>query len=116
MRTRTQFTGHASFAKARFEQGHGHFPSAWFGLRVSVIGTDFGSEQAVFKGATFTDMAFFRDAVLSGGVSFEAARGLADFDRSWGSVRQWPDGWTERPLGADERMPLLNTGPHPSPS
>ncbi|MEV6409580.1 hypothetical protein AB0M58_42875 [Streptomyces bobili] len=52
-------------------------------------------------------MVFFREAVLSGGVSFEAVRGLADFNRSWGSVRQWPGGWTERPLGADERMPLL---------
>ncbi|MFD3821885.1 pentapeptide repeat-containing protein [Streptomyces sp. NPDC058625] len=102
-----EFTGHVSFDKARFEQGHGHFLSAWFGLRVTFIGTDFGSEQAVFKGATFTGMVFFREAVLPGGVCFEAARGLADFNRSWGSVRQWPDGWTERPLGADERMPLL---------
>ncbi|MFB7507649.1 pentapeptide repeat-containing protein [Streptomyces broussonetiae] len=102
-----EFTGHASFDKAHFEQGRGHFLSAWFGLSVSFIGTGFGSEQAVFDGATFTGMVFFHEAVLPGGSSFEAVRGLADFNRSWGSVRQWPDGWTERPLEADEHMPLL---------
>ncbi|MFJ8555095.1 pentapeptide repeat-containing protein [Streptomyces sp. NPDC093676] len=102
-----EFIGHASFDNAHFEQGHGHFLSAWFGLTISFDGTDFGNEQAVFDGATFTGMVFFDEAVLAAGVSFEAARGLANFNPSWGSVRRWPRGWTERPLGADERMPLL---------
>ncbi|MEV7238856.1 hypothetical protein AB0N06_34590 [Streptomyces sp. NPDC051020] len=103
----SEFVGHTDFRGARFEEGSGHFMSAWFGLRAMFRGTDFGAKEAVFDGATFTGMTFFEGAVMGGGVSFEAARALADFNRNWGAIRQLPEGWTERALAADEVMPLL---------
>ncbi|MET8406354.1 pentapeptide repeat-containing protein [Streptomyces sp900116325] len=92
----SEFIRHANFRGARFEKGSGHFMSAWFGLRAMFLRTDFGDEKAVFDGATFTGMTFFEGAVMGGGVSFEAARALADFNRNWGAIRQLPEGWTER--------------------
>lgn len=103
----SEFIKHATFGGARFEGGSGHFMSAWFGLRAMFLGTDFGIEKAVFDGATFTGMTFFEGGVMSGGVSFEAARALTDFNRNWGAARQLPEGWAERALAADEIMPLL---------
>lgn len=102
-----EFVQHGHFHGARFEQGSAHFLGAWFGSRVVFLRTDFGDKPAVFDGATFAGMTFFDGAIMGGGVSFEAARALADFNRNWGSIRQWPEGWTERHLAADERMPLL---------
>ncbi|MFC4516317.1 pentapeptide repeat-containing protein [Streptomyces ehimensis] len=102
-----EFIQHGYFHGARFEKGNAHFLGAWFGSRIVFTRTDFGDEQAVFDGATFAGMTFFDGAVLGGGVSFEAARALAEFNRNWGSIRQWPEGWTERHLAAEERMPLL---------
>ncbi|MGW7290760.1 pentapeptide repeat-containing protein [Streptomyces xiamenensis] len=102
-----EFIEHANFGGARFEQGHAHFMSAWFGLRAMFVGTDFGNRKAVFDGATFTGMTFFDDVVIGGGISFEATRALAEFNTAWGAGRRLPEGWTERVLAADERMPLL---------
>ncbi|MFJ8074583.1 hypothetical protein ACIQ7Q_11785 [Streptomyces sp. NPDC096176] len=102
-----EFIQHGHFHGARFEQGSAHFLGAWFGSRVVFLRTDFGDKPAVFDGATFAGMTFFDGAIMGGGVSFEAARALAEFNRNWGSIRQWPEGWTERQLAADERMPLL---------
>lgn len=103
----SEFIKHVNFRGARFEEGSGHFMSAWFGLRAMFLGTDFGAKEAVFDGATFTGMTFFARAVMGGGASFEAARALTDFNRGWGAVRQLPEGWTERALASDEVMPLL---------
>ncbi|MEU8804772.1 hypothetical protein [Spirillospora sp. NPDC048819] len=55
-------------------------------------------------------MVFFEDPVFGdtkfgGGVTLDQARALADFNTNWGSERDWPAGWTERPLAADEQMP-----------
>ncbi|MFD8779202.1 pentapeptide repeat-containing protein [Streptomyces sp. NPDC059916] len=102
-----EFIQHGYFEGARFEGGSAHFLGAWFGSRVIFARTDFGDEPVVFDGATFTGMTFFHGAVLNGGVSFEAARALAEFNQNWGRVRQWPQEWTERHLTAEERMPLL---------
>ncbi|MFF7459681.1 pentapeptide repeat-containing protein [Kitasatospora sp. NPDC008115] len=104
----SEFIKHATFRDARFEAGSGHFMSAWFGLRTMFLGTDFGNEKAVFDGATFTGMTLFEGAVMGGGASFEAARALTDFNRNWGTIRELPEGWVERPLAADEVMPLLD--------
>ncbi|MFD0066952.1 hypothetical protein [Streptomyces sp. NPDC056690] len=83
-------------------KGSAHFLKAGFGSRVIFARADFGDEPVVFDGATFTGMTFFYGAVLNSGVSFEAARALAEFNQNWGSVRQWPQQWpqewTERHL------------------
>jgi hypothetical protein len=102
-----EFIRHGYFHGAQFEQSSAHFLGAWFGSRVVFSRTDFGDEPAVFNGATFAGMTFFDGAVLGRGVSFEAARALAEFERNWGGIRQWPGGWIERHLAAEERMPLL---------
>jgi hypothetical protein len=100
-----EFDGHVYFRGARFEGGSAHFYGAWFGLRAVFTDTDFGLEEANFMGATFCGMTFFRGADMRGGATFGAARALVDFDVNWGDQRQWPSGWTERPLLPDEQMP-----------
>lgn len=99
------FDRHANFSDARFEGGAGHFYGTWFGLRAIFVDTDFGQHQAFFEGATFSGMLFLRDAKLSGGATFHEARALADFNTNWGDTRQWPGGWSERPLAGDEVIP-----------
>lgn len=105
-----EFDGHVYFKNAQFEGSGGHFFGAWFGLRAVFSDADFGDSEANFYGATFAGMTFFDGARFGGGVSFEAARALADFNTSWGSERDWPPGWTERPLRPDEKMPRPKGG------
>ncbi|GAB2604200.1 hypothetical protein GCM10027168_41410 [Streptomyces capparidis] len=64
-----EFTDHAFFHDARFENGPGHFLGAWFGSRVVFSGADFGTHQARFDEATFTGMVFLDDVAFGGGVS-----------------------------------------------
>jgi hypothetical protein len=113
---RTRFIGGANFAHADFEQhvyfpgatfegGPGHFFGAWFGHRAIFVNADFGEHEANFRGATFAGMVFLADATFGGGITLDHARALTDFDTNWGSERQWPAGWIERPLADDEHMP-----------
>jgi hypothetical protein len=127
----TRFVGYTNFAyaeltefvyfhRARFEGGVGNFRGAWFGLRAVFSDADFGEHQAVFDWATFAGMVSLKDATLGGGVSLEGARALADFNTNWGSERQWPSGWRERPLAEHECMPRPRFGrwarvPQPAP-
>jgi hypothetical protein len=99
-----EFDGHVYFRDARFEGGSGHFYGAWFGYRAVFVDADFGDHEAVFEAATFAGMTFFRGARFGGGVSLRGARALAEFNTSWGSMRNWPRGWTERPLTPDEQI------------
>ncbi|MET8592871.1 hypothetical protein [Streptomyces sp. NPDC005078] len=100
-----EFMGFTDFRGARFENESGHFYGAWFGERAIFLKTEFGNAQAVFDGATFEGMVFLDDAELSGGVSFEGARALAEFNARHGQIRRWPIGWIDRPLTPDEQIP-----------
>jgi Pentapeptide repeats (9 copies) len=99
-----EFDGHAYFDNSRFEGGPGHFYGAWFGLRAVFSQADFGDKQAVFDGATFVGMTFFGEAKFKGGVSFGNARALVNFNTNWGSTRDWPPGWAERPISASKEI------------
>ncbi|WP_327421171.1 pentapeptide repeat-containing protein [Streptomyces sp. NBC_01230] len=105
-----ELAGHAYFHRARFEGGAGNFRGAWFGLRVVFSGADFGEHRAAFDGATFAGMVFLKDATFGSGVSLDDARALADFNTNWGSERQWPPGWRERPITENEPMPRPRLG------
>lgn len=99
------FDDHVYFRNARFENGSAHFYGALFGLRAVFSGTDFGSSEVIFEGATFCGMVFLDDAKFGGGITLEGARALASFNTSWGSQRLWPAGWHERRLQPGERPP-----------
>lgn len=99
-----EFDGHAYFTNAQFEEGAAHFYGVWFGYRAIFSDADFGPDEAVFDAATFAGMTFFDGARCGGGVSFRGARALIDFNTNWGSVREWPSGWTERPAAPNEQL------------
>jgi hypothetical protein len=99
-----EFDDDVFFANAQFEEGGGHFYGAWFGYRAVFSGTDFGPDEAVFNAATFAGMTFFHGARFGGGVSFRGSRALIEFDTNWGSVREWPSGWAERPIAPNEQL------------
>lgn len=112
---RTRFIGGANFAHADFEQhvyfpgatfegGPGHFLGAWFGDRAVFADADFGDHEADFRGTTFAGMVFLADVTFAGGIVLDHARALADFDTRWGSDRQWPAGWIERPLTGEGQL------------
>jgi hypothetical protein len=87
--------GQTLFHGTRFAQGSAHFFDAWFEDRAIFVGADFGSERANFDSAHFHGVVFFNDAVFRGGVTFDNAEALLDFEHSWGSSREWPPGWRE---------------------
>ncbi|MFD9510148.1 pentapeptide repeat-containing protein [Streptomyces mirabilis] len=99
------FMGFADFRGAQFENKSGHFYGAWFERQAVFSKADFGNEQAVFDGATFVGNVFLDDAELSGGVSFEGVRALAEFNARHGQIRRWPPDWIERALAPDEQIP-----------
>jgi Pentapeptide repeats (9 copies) len=99
-----EFDGHAYFTNAQFEEGGAHFYGVWFGYRAVFSDADFGPDEAVFDAATFAGMTFFDDARFGGGVSFRGARALINFNTNWGSVREWPSGWTERPAAPNQQL------------
>ncbi|TMR93933.1 pentapeptide repeat-containing protein [Nonomuraea basaltis] len=89
-----EFDTDAYFEKARFEDKSGHFHGARFGRRAVFVDTDFGGEEASFASARFCGMTFFSGVRLEGGVRFDDAQALLDFDTRWGNERNWPPRWS----------------------
>ncbi|MCA2225139.1 pentapeptide repeat-containing protein [Nonomuraea aurantiaca] len=88
-----EFDTDAFFKKARFEGESGHFYGARFGRRAVFVDADFDGTETSFASASFCGMTFFEGAKLEGGVRFDDARALLNFDTRWGSERNWPPGW-----------------------
>jgi hypothetical protein len=109
---RTKFFGRTNFAHAEFHTAYfreaqfhneANFFGAWFQGRINFGSADF-RQKAIFQEAAFCGQGFFHDVKFRREVSFDAARARPMKNRH---DRDWPTGWTERPLRKEEKIPHI---------